>query len=102
MYYNLLLSSLVYVDLTPPLKSWVRDGESTENEIQFSSDVATVEASWGPFEDPESGIKSTDWSIYRQSLGKFRFMFWSFIFEFIYINVIFVDNPNQDVMICSL
>ena len=50
------------VDITPPIRGTVIDG-STED-IQFSSEAATIRAAWNGFYDPESHIKDYSVGVY--------------------------------------
>ncbi|KAI8518956.1 hypothetical protein Bbelb_022130, partial [Branchiostoma belcheri] len=64
------------VDLTPPESGWFVDGDSDETgangvpvDLEFTSEPARVDAQWGDFLDPESGIDEFMLSIYRRQLN---------------------------------
>ena len=44
------------VDITEPLSGWVHDGQVPTEDIEYSSQAASVYSHWGDFYDPESGI----------------------------------------------
>ncbi|XP_035662464.1 uncharacterized protein LOC118406510 [Branchiostoma floridae] len=64
------------VDLTPPESGWFVDGNSEETDgngvpidLEFTSEPARVDAQWGDFLDPESGVDEFTLSIYRRQLN---------------------------------
>ena len=59
------------VDLTPPVSGWVVDGLSPGEDLQYSSDSASVRLMFGGFSDPESDIKDYQLSVYRKHNGEF-------------------------------
>ena len=63
-----LFACAVLIDTTAPQPGWVVDGES--DDIQYTSDAATVAMNKGGFDDPESGHKEVKWNIYRKHAGQ--------------------------------
>ena len=57
------------VDTTPPSTGTVYDGSDHNTDIQFSSSLTNVAATWRDFSDPESSIDSYRISIYRRPSG---------------------------------
>ncbi|KAK7460764.1 hypothetical protein BaRGS_00038811, partial [Batillaria attramentaria] len=47
----------VLIDITPPVPGNVSDGENAEKDEDFTSEAATMSASWAGFYDPESGLQ---------------------------------------------
>ena len=56
----------MYVDITPPVPGWVKDGRDPSIDMMYSSDSATVSATMGGFTDHESGIDRLQADIYRR------------------------------------
>ncbi|KAL8573311.1 hypothetical protein ACOMHN_032773 [Nucella lapillus] len=46
------------IDVTPPLPGTVSDGSDVTHDVNFTSETATVTASWAGFQDKESGLAS--------------------------------------------
>ncbi|KAK2165039.1 hypothetical protein NP493_1368g00012 [Ridgeia piscesae] len=59
----------VYVDVTPPLKGIVKDGNDPNSDEIYSSEPSTVSSAWREFSDPESGIKRYSVDVYKTSAG---------------------------------
>ena len=57
------LSGSVLVDTTPPVPGYVVDGSNIHNDEDYSSQSATVTASWADFSDPESGLSPYSLSV---------------------------------------
>ncbi|KAK7493720.1 hypothetical protein BaRGS_00015049 [Batillaria attramentaria] len=57
-------SSGVLVDKTPPDVGILADGQNAQNDVDFTSETATVSASWSDFHDPESGMDSYTLAVY--------------------------------------
>ena len=57
------------MDLTPPVEGTVKDGLPDEPDIMYSSDPATVAASWQGFADPESGLDTSQADVVRKLQG---------------------------------
>ena len=64
-----LVAISVYVDVTPPLKGIVKDGNDPNSDEIYSSEASTVSCVWRGFSDPESGIKQYGVDVYRTSAG---------------------------------
>ena len=65
----LLLKCVVMVDTTPPLNGSVMDGFTSGVDIDFSSSLTTIAASWSGFVDMESDISHYVVTVYRQPVG---------------------------------
>ena len=59
----------VLVDITAPVQGWVVDGRDAANDITYSSNSASVSATYNGFYDPESHIKDTAMSVFRRHTG---------------------------------
>ena len=55
-FFKRLIVLTVMVDVTRPDQGWVHDGQDPAEDIEFSSQTASVFSNWGDFHDPESGI----------------------------------------------
>ena len=51
----------VLIDETAPVPGWLHDGDDELEDMDYSSETATVQSVWDDFSDPESGI--ADYSI---------------------------------------
>ena len=60
---------LVLVDLTLPVEGTVKDGLTDESDIKYSSNPATVAASWQGFSDPESRLDTSQADVVRKLQG---------------------------------
>ena len=60
---------LVTVDTTPPVKGWIKDGDTPDVDILYTSDPATVATHWDGFSDPESQLKDFELEVYRKRKG---------------------------------
>ncbi|XP_046580894.1 uncharacterized protein LOC124288421 [Haliotis rubra] len=56
--------NLVLVDITPPLLGYVQDGADIANDVEFSSQIATIESTWANFTDPESHVQEYTMVVY--------------------------------------
>lgn len=56
-------SNGVLVDTTPPVPGQVVDGDNISQDIDFTSETASVTCVWSDFMDPESGIESYSLSV---------------------------------------
>ena len=65
-----LVAISVYVDVTPPLKGVVIDGNDPDSDEIYSSEPSTVSSAWRNFSDPESGIKRYNVDVYTTSAGR--------------------------------
>ena len=59
----------VYVDVTPPLKGIVKDGNDPNSDEIYSSEASTVSCAWRNFSDAESGIKRYNADVYITTAG---------------------------------
>ncbi|XP_067664253.1 uncharacterized protein [Haliotis asinina] len=57
-------SNGVLVDLTDPVKGWIKDGDNETLDVSYTSEAALIQAVWGGFSDPESGIVKYEVDIY--------------------------------------
>ena len=57
------------IDDTPPLIGRVSDGDSLDDDVDYTSDVVSVAAVWEAFSDPESLLKDYSVDVYRTPLG---------------------------------
>ncbi|XP_067685182.1 uncharacterized protein [Haliotis asinina] len=57
-------SNGVLVDITAPVKGWIKDGDDAKHDVSYSSEQALIQAVWGGFSDPESGIVKYEVDIY--------------------------------------
>ena len=60
----------VIVDTTPVVAGRVSDGDSIDQDRQFTANESTVVATWAGFDDPESKIKSFRVDVYRTPAGR--------------------------------
>ena len=60
----------VIVDTTPVIAGRVSDGDSIDQDRQFTANETTVVATWAGFDDPESLIKSFRVDVYRTPPGR--------------------------------
>nr|KAG5706489.1 hypothetical protein BaRGS_032882 [Batillaria attramentaria] len=64
-------SNGVLVDITPPIPGNVSDGDDVINDIDFTSETATITTTWSDFQDPESGLTPYSLSVFvNQQLDK--------------------------------
>ncbi|CAH1783351.1 unnamed protein product, partial [Owenia fusiformis] len=59
----------VLVDMTNPVRGWMKDGLDKDIDRNFTSKTASVLVNWGGFEDPESGIDDYSLAVYRRRLS---------------------------------
>ena len=52
------------VDTTAPEAGTVVDGDDINNDVDFTSETATMTASWVDFSDPESGLDPYTLAVY--------------------------------------
>ncbi|KAI6655616.1 hypothetical protein LOD99_2114 [Oopsacas minuta] len=64
-------SNGVLVDLTNPIGGYVLDGLEITNTIHYTSNPTLVQAVWGNFSDPESGISQYNVTIYVANVLQF-------------------------------
>ncbi|XP_071094116.1 uncharacterized protein [Haliotis cracherodii] len=57
-------SNGVLVDITDPVKGWIKDGGDATHDATYSSEQALIQAVWGGFSDAESGIVKYEVDIY--------------------------------------
>ena len=46
----------VLIDTTPPETGTLADGDNVHDDVDYTSETATMTASWDGFRDPESGL----------------------------------------------
>nr|KAG5706426.1 hypothetical protein BaRGS_032819 [Batillaria attramentaria] len=64
-------SNGLLVDVTPPIPGNVSDGDDINNDIDFTSETATITTTWSDFRDPESGLTPYSLSVsINQQLDK--------------------------------
>ncbi|XP_046568758.1 uncharacterized protein LOC124277142 [Haliotis rubra] len=66
-------SNGVLVDITPPLLGFVQDGPDIVNDVEFSSQTATIESAWANFTDPESHVQEYTMMVYVNDELKKKF-----------------------------
>ena len=62
------INRIVTCDKTAPTKGFVHDGLATKQDMQYSSSLSTVSATWGGYADPESAIASYSVTIKRKHM----------------------------------
>ncbi|XP_070204336.1 uncharacterized protein [Littorina saxatilis] len=60
----------VLVDLTPPIAGRVVDGDDINNDVDYTSEAASIAAAWEGFSDPETGIDSYTLSVFVNDVLK--------------------------------
>ena len=64
-------SNGVLVDLTNPVGGFVKDGLSVHMNLNYTSNPKSVQAVWGNFSDPESGIAQYNATIHSAEVSKY-------------------------------
>ena len=61
---SLLFLLTVLVDTTPPEAGTLVDGDDVHDDVDYTSETATMTASWSDFTDPESGMAPYSLAVY--------------------------------------
>ncbi|CAH1802680.1 unnamed protein product [Owenia fusiformis] len=64
-----VISDGVSIDMTNPIRGWMKDGLDKKIDSNFTSKTASVQVNWGGYQDPESGISDYSLAVYRGRLS---------------------------------
>ncbi|CAH1802777.1 unnamed protein product [Owenia fusiformis] len=64
-----VISDGVSIDMTKPIKGWIKDGLDKDIDSNFTSKTASVQVNWNGYGDPESGIVDYSLAVYRERLS---------------------------------